>query len=192
LELTVLPVPWDELSADDVMLEVRAAGITEQDVLQRKGIIPHPPGFSPLPGMEISGRVVALGGKVTDEMLCLGDFVCALTNGGGYSDYTVVPAAQCVRLPLDIGFAEAACMPLAISTSHATREIAALEASLHALYAVGAGHLACRVLIDSVYSLDNAVHAHYRMEDTTDGRVVLSLSDEGDETGNAPNNPVHS
>lgn len=179
LELTMLPLPWDELSANDVMLQVYAAGITEQDVLQRKGLIPHQPGHSPLPGMEVSGRVVALGGKVTDGMLCLGDSVCALTNGGGYSDYAVVPATQCVRLPTGISFAEAACMPLAIAASHGTREIAALEPSLHSLYGVGAGHLACKVLIDSVFSLDDAVDAHCRMEDALHGRVVLCLSGEG-------------
>ena len=179
LELTDLPLPWDELSANDVMLQVYAAGVTELDVLQRKGLVGHPPHHSPLPGLEVSGRVVALGGKVTDEMLRLGDYVCALTNGGGYSDYAVVPAVQCVRLPSGIGIAEAACMPLAISASHGTRKIAALEHRLHDLYEVGAGHLACRILIDSVHSLDNAVNAHYRMDSGVEGRVVLSLDGDG-------------
>ena len=179
LELTDLPLPWDELSANDVMLQVYAAGVTELDVLQRKGLVGHPPHHSPLPGLEVSGRVVALGGKVTDEMLRLGDYVCALTNGGGYSDYAVVPAVQCVRLPSGIGIAEAACMPLAISASHGTRKIAALEHRLHDLYEVGAGHLACRVLIDSVHSLDNAVNSHYSMDICVEWRVVLSLDGDG-------------
>ena len=70
-------------------------------------------------------------------------------------------------------------MPLAISASHGTRKIAALEHRLHDLYEVGAGHLACRVLIDSVHSLDNAVNAHYRMDRGVEGRVVLSLDGDG-------------
>ena len=177
LELTELPLPWDELSARDVMVQVHAVGVTEQDVLQRKGLTTHPPGHSPLPGREISGRIVALGSKVTDGMLRLGDYVCALSNGGGYSEYTTVPAAQCLRLPSGVNVVEAACMPLAISASHGSREIAELERSLHGLYEVGAGHLACRVLVDSVYRLDQAVEAHYRMAAGVQGRVVLSVVD---------------
>jgi NADPH2:quinone reductase len=68
-----------------------------------------PPDASPIPGLEIAGEVVALGAGVT--RFKLGDRVCALTNGGGYAQYCVVPAGQALLIPDGIDALHAAAIP---------------------------------------------------------------------------------
>lgn len=74
-----VPVP----GAGQVLVQVAAAGVNRPDVIQRKGLYPAPPGASDLPGLEISGKIVALGHGVSAEML--DQNICALVAGGGYA-----------------------------------------------------------------------------------------------------------
>ncbi|HSR73193.1 MAG TPA: NAD(P)H-quinone oxidoreductase [Kiloniellales bacterium] len=101
------PVPRP--GAGEVLIAVRAAGVNRPDVLQRKGGYPPPPGASDIPGLELAGEVVALGPGVTDR--ALGDTVAALVIGGGYAEYCVAPAAQCLPVPSGLSPVEAAAMP---------------------------------------------------------------------------------
>jgi putative PIG3 family NAD(P)H quinone oxidoreductase len=101
------PVP--EPGAGEVLIEVAAAGVNRPDVLQRLGGYPPPPGASDIPGLEIAGRVVALGPGVTD--LAIGDPVTALVTGGGYAEYCTAPAPQCLPIPAGLNPIEAACLP---------------------------------------------------------------------------------
>ncbi|MEI7606360.1 MAG: NAD(P)H-quinone oxidoreductase [Rhodospirillaceae bacterium] len=100
-----LPVP----DAGEVLLEVAAAGVNRPDVIQRQGYYAPPPGASDIPGLEVSGRVVALGPEVSG--LAVGDVVCALLAGGGYADYCAVPAAQCLPVPAGMDLVTAAAVP---------------------------------------------------------------------------------
>jgi putative PIG3 family NAD(P)H quinone oxidoreductase len=68
-----------------------------------------PPGASDLPGLEISGTVVALGFGA--HHFAIGDHVCALVAGGGYAEYCAVPAVQCLPIPPNLTFEEAAGIP---------------------------------------------------------------------------------
>ena len=97
----------------EVLIEVAAAGVNRPDVMQRKGIYPPPKGASDLPGLEIAGTVVALGdGVVAGELLYgLGDLVCALVAGGGYAQYCVAPAVQCLPVPAGLTPVEGASLP---------------------------------------------------------------------------------
>ncbi len=101
------PVPRPE--ADEVLIRVQAAGVNRPDVMQRKGQYPPPPGASDIPGLEISGAVVALGGDVGG--IALGDEVCALVAGGGYAEYCAAPAPQCLAVPAGLNAIEAAALP---------------------------------------------------------------------------------
>ena len=116
---------------------------------------------------------MALGGAV--ETLRLDDTVCAMANGGGYSEYAVVPASQCVRVPPAlITPVQAACLPLCLSAEHATRALCTLEA----LVDTAMGKAELLTMVDSVFDLDEVVNSHRRMESTdVEGRVVLSLQD---------------
>ena len=81
LKPTTRPVP--QPGAGEVLIRVAAAGVNKPDALQRQGNYPPPPGASDIPGLEVSGVVVATGRDVT--RLTAGDRVCALVTGGGYA-----------------------------------------------------------------------------------------------------------
>ncbi|MCW2317416.1 putative PIG3 family NAD(P)H quinone oxidoreductase [Rhodoblastus acidophilus] len=92
-----------------VLVEVVAAGVNRPDCIQRAGLYPPPPGESQIPGLEIAGRIVALGEGV--ETLRPGDEVCALVGSGGYADYCVAEAALCLTKPAPLSLIEAAGVP---------------------------------------------------------------------------------
>ena len=104
---TIRPVP--EVGEGEVLVKVAAAGINGPDIYQRKGLYPPRPGQTDLPGLEISGTVVALG--LGAQGLKIGDKVCALTNGGGYAEYCVAPDTQCLPIPTGLSMVEAAGVP---------------------------------------------------------------------------------
>lgn len=109
---TIVPVP--KPGYGEVLIEVAAAGVNRPDVLQRKGAYPPPPGASPLPGLEVAGRIVAVGAGVAPQPV--GRRVCALVAGGGYAEYATVPYDQCFPLPPDLPFEEAAALPETLMT----------------------------------------------------------------------------
>ena len=106
------PVPRP--AAGEVLVRVAAAGVNRPDVLQRKGHYPPPPGTTSILGLEFAGEVVALG-EGADPAL-MGRRVCALVAGGGYADYAVVPAGQCLPVPDALSLEEAAALPETLFT----------------------------------------------------------------------------
>ena len=107
LQLADGPVPQPD--ADDVLIRVSAASVNRPDVAQRLGVYPVPPGASPIPGLEVSGEVVACGDGATK--FSAGDQVCALVNGGGYAEFVAVPDGQCLPIPHGLSVIEAAALP---------------------------------------------------------------------------------
>jgi NADPH2:quinone reductase len=95
--LTPRAMPVPEPGMGEVLIRVAAAGVNAPDLAQRRGAYPPPPGASPLPGLEVSGEIAALGPGA--ERFALGDAVVALTNGGGYAEYVAVPEGQVLPLP---------------------------------------------------------------------------------------------
>ncbi|MDP2083972.1 MAG: NAD(P)H-quinone oxidoreductase [Gemmobacter sp.] len=100
-----LPVPGH----GDILIRVAFAGVNRPDALQRAGAYAPPPGASPLPGLEASGHVVAVGQGVSRWKL--GDAVCALLPGGGYAEYVTCPADHALPVPAGLSLREAACLP---------------------------------------------------------------------------------
>ncbi|MFA6247629.1 MAG: NAD(P)H-quinone oxidoreductase [Mucilaginibacter sp.] len=108
LQIADRPVP--SYSAHDVLIKVLAAGINRPDVAQRKGNYPPPAGApQDIPGLEIAGIVTEVGTDVTRWVV--GDKVCALVIGGGYAEYCTAPEGQCLPIPENLSFAEAASLP---------------------------------------------------------------------------------
>jgi NADPH2:quinone reductase len=101
------PVPQPR--ADEVLIRVQAAGVNRPDVAQRRGLYPPPPNASPILGLEVAGEVVAAGAEVRG--LRTGERICALTNGGGYAEYCIAPAAQCLPWPAGYDAIRAAALP---------------------------------------------------------------------------------
>ena len=99
------PVP----AACQVLIKVAAAGVNRPDVMQRMGHYPPPPGITDIPGLEIAGAIEAMGADVHGWRV--GDRVCALVAGGGYAEYCVAPAPQCLPIPKNMDFVHAAAIP---------------------------------------------------------------------------------
>ena len=96
-------------AAGEVLVDVVAAGVNRADLLQRQGHYDPPPGSSPYPGLEVSGRISALGEGV--EGWSVGDEVCALLVGGGYAAKVAVPAGQLLPVPSGLSLVESAALP---------------------------------------------------------------------------------
>lgn len=104
---TVRPVPIPH--AGEILIEVAAAGVNRPDVAQRAGLYPPPKDASDLPGLEVSGRVAALGAGV--DQWEVGDLVTALTPGGGYAEYCKTPASSALPIPEGLSLLQAAALP---------------------------------------------------------------------------------
>src|SRR5438046_6406078 len=101
-------------AAGEVLIKVAAAGVNRPDVFQRRGRYPPPPGASDIPGLEVSGTIVALGADVHDWRV--GDPACALVTGGGYAELCAAPAPQCLPVPRGMDLVPAAAIPEAVFT----------------------------------------------------------------------------
>ena len=102
-----LPVP--KPGTGDVLIRVAGAGLNGADLTQRQGKYPMPPDAPDIPGLEASGTVVAVGDGVTRPHI--GDAVCALIAGGGYAEYALAPAPQCLPIPDGLPLADAGALP---------------------------------------------------------------------------------
>lgn len=107
--------PTPEVSGNQLLIKIRAAGLNRSDIFQREGNYPAPAGVAPeVPGLEVSGTVVECGPDVQDFKV--GDSVCALLAGGGYAEFVAVGEGQCLPIPAGLDFAEAASLPETIYT----------------------------------------------------------------------------
>ncbi|MEU6088559.1 NAD(P)H-quinone oxidoreductase [Streptomyces sp. NPDC047085] len=104
------PVPGE----GEVLVEVVASAVNRADLLQRQGFYNPPPGASPYPGLECSGRIAALGPGVSGWTV--GDEVCALLAGGGYAQKVSVPAGQLLPVPAGVDLKQAAALPEVVCT----------------------------------------------------------------------------
>ena len=95
--------------AHEVLIKVVAAGVNRPDVMQRLGLYPQPVGASDIPGLEVAGFISAIGKDVAN--IKVGDAVCALVTGGGYSDYCTASAALCLPVPKNLSLTDAAGLP---------------------------------------------------------------------------------
>jgi putative PIG3 family NAD(P)H quinone oxidoreductase len=109
------PVP----GPGEVLIDVVAAGVNRPDLMQRQGHYPPPKGTTDIPGLEVSGRIAALGpaaggiapASARGRTWRVGDEVCALVAGGGYAELCVAPGVQCLPVPKGLTFVEAAAVP---------------------------------------------------------------------------------
>ena len=112
--LVLADVPDAVAGLGEVLVEVTATAVNRADVMQRMGLYDPPPGASPYPGLECSGRIVALGREVTGWSV--GDEVCALLSGGGYAELVAVPVGQLLPVPAGVSLLEAAALPEVVCT----------------------------------------------------------------------------
>jgi putative PIG3 family NAD(P)H quinone oxidoreductase len=107
--MTLADGPAPTPGPGQILIEVVCAGVNRPDVLQRSGRYPPPPDASPVLGLEVAGRVAALGAGVTEWKVGAG--VTALAPGGGYAEYCVAAASHALPIPAGMDFAMAAALP---------------------------------------------------------------------------------
>ncbi len=112
LRVEELPVPVP--GAGEVLIRVAFAGVNRPDVIQRQGFYPAPAGASPIPGLEIAGKVVAQGEGVPQH--AAGQRLCALVTGGGYAEYCLAKYDHCLPVPDAMTLAQAAALPETLFT----------------------------------------------------------------------------
>ena len=117
--LRLIDRPEPEPGPGDVLIDVVAAGVNRPDLMQREGRYPPPKGTTDIPGLEVAGRIAALGASSQDgpptsasgRQWKIGDQVCALVAGGGYAEQCIAPAVQCLPVPPGLTPIEAAALP---------------------------------------------------------------------------------
>ena len=98
-----------QINKNELLIKVEAAGVNRPDIMQRQGLYPPPPGASDIPGLEVAGEVVAI--NADKSRFKIGDKVCALVSGGGYSSYCKAPIEQTLPIPRGLSYIEAAAIP---------------------------------------------------------------------------------
>lgn len=107
----------------DVLIDVVSAGVNRADLMQRQGLYPNPHGGPNVPGLEVSGRVAAVGGAV--HRWKVGDEVCALLSGGGYAEQVAVDADHVLPVPAGVDLEDAAALPEVMCTVYSNVFMAA-------------------------------------------------------------------
>lgn len=133
LQEVTTPVP----GSGELAVAVAAAGVNRADLMQRQGHYPPPPGASPIIGLEVAGRVAALGPGVNDW--AVGDPCIALLAGGGYAEQVVVPAGQVLPVPDGFALEQAAGLVEVAATVVSNLDLAQLGAGEIFLVHGGAG-----------------------------------------------------
>lgn len=112
--LKLVDIPKPKCRPEEVLIEVKAAGINRADLSQREGKYPPPKGAPDTLGLECAGLVAVVGDNVGRWRV--GDRVCALLAGGGYAEFAAVDEGSVFPVPDEIRFEHAACFPEAVST----------------------------------------------------------------------------
>ncbi len=112
-------VPDPIINDEEVLVEIYAAALNRADLMQREGNYPPPAGCPEWMGLEIAGKIVKMGAKVSEKSSWkLGDSVCALLGGGGYAEYAAVKYDMLMPVPENCTMEEAAAIPEAFATAY--------------------------------------------------------------------------
>jgi NADPH2:quinone reductase len=110
-------------SRNEVLIQVRAAGINFAELEMIGGRYPAP---RPLPltmGFEASGIVAAIGSGVTN--LKVGDRITSIVSSGGYAEYATADASMAIPIPHGVTFAEANAITIQGLTAYTLLRFAA-------------------------------------------------------------------
>ncbi len=107
--LKVREVPDPHPGPDEVVVRVVSSALNRADLLQRRGLYPGPPGPFDIPGMELAGRVVAVGSRV--EAWKPGDAVMGIVTGFAHAELAVVHERQLLAVPPALRLEDAGAVP---------------------------------------------------------------------------------
>ena len=117
--LHLCEVPDPTVKADEVLIKISAAALNRADLLQREGNYPPPAGCPEWMGLEVSGKIVAMGDEAMENSAWrIGDRVCTLLGGGGYAEYVTSRYDMLMPIPDGCSMIEAAALPEAFATAY--------------------------------------------------------------------------
>ncbi len=116
LQVQERPAPERPLG-DQVLVEVKAAGINFADTMARMGLYQDAPKPPCVVGYEVAGTVTAVGPGV--EGISPGDRVMAGTRFGGYAEHVLARASDVIPLPDRLSFEQGAAVPVNYATAWA-------------------------------------------------------------------------
>jgi NADPH2:quinone reductase len=111
----VVDLPQPEPGADQVLIRVRAAGVSFPELLQTRGLYQFKPDLPFVPGSEVAGEVVS---APDGSGLAPGDRVAALVLLGGFAEHAVTQADLVFPLPDSLSFEQGAALPLNYLTAY--------------------------------------------------------------------------
>ncbi len=131
----------------EVLIEVCSVGVNYADTMRRRNKYLTPQDLPFIPGSEVAGIVSEVGENVED--VSPDDRVMTLLGTGGYAPYAAAPVENLMPLPDDLGFDEAAAVPLQGLTAYhvlkTSGQLAEGESVLVHAAAGGVGTLAVQV-----------------------------------------------
>ncbi len=101
--------------ANELRIDVEAAGVNFADVEQRRGNYPEGPTPPFVPGLEVAGTVETVA---ADVEFTVGDRVAALANSGGYAEMATAAAETTFPVPESLSWHEASAIPVQGLTAH--------------------------------------------------------------------------
>ena len=119
-EPELVEIPLAQPGPNEITIEVEACGLNFADLLMARGKYQERPEPPFVLGMEMAGRVVALGAEVSG--FAIGDRIAAFNGQGGLAERANVPAERCVKLPETMPAVHAAAFQVAYGTSHVALE----------------------------------------------------------------------
>jgi NADPH2:quinone reductase len=134
------PVP----GPGEVRLRTAAIGLNFADLFVRAGAYPKTPPAPMVPGMEISGRIEAVGAGV--EGLAVGQAAVAVPIFGGHAETVVCPAERVFPVPEGADLVEAAAIPVAFLTAEYALSTADVRADERLVVTAAAGGVGTALL----------------------------------------------
>ena len=105
-QVQVGEVPDPICGSEELLVEVRAAGLNAADVLQKNGLYPAPPGIPQhIPGLEIAGTVKEMGDQVSG--FNIGDSVMGVVGGAAQAELCKIHFTNAIRVPKDMDLTSA-------------------------------------------------------------------------------------
>lgn len=118
-ELQLLNFETPQISDNQVLIEVKFAGVNYADCLVRFGVYASAKeyvGWPITPGFEVSGKILKVGKKITQ--FSIGEEVIGFTRFNGYSSHVVVDENQVFHLPKEMNLSEGAAFPAVFFTAY--------------------------------------------------------------------------
>ncbi len=136
--LQYVDVERPEPGEEEVLIEVRSAGVNYADTMRRRNQYVESQDLPFTPGSEVAGTVAEVGEGVED--VSIGDRVVSLVGTGGYAEYAVASARGLIPLPEGLDFDSAAAIPLqGLTAYHCIKTSGALKDGESVLVHAAAG-----------------------------------------------------